>query len=200
MERGRRPCALAVQCCTVGCWLAGCRPAALSGVSHPTGDMFQWAVCICVVPVTQTRTDKTQTRENIWAGRLIPRSPFLSPQESCALASYSSSRSPVMSRSCGGTLLPWSVRLTESRPSTSDGSRTAWAWWRARGCTCSPTARCIYQRWRAEEETNQTKGSISASLRTNMVQSWARKPVLQSQVSVDSKLNLHFCMNHVGFF
>lgn len=42
----------------------------------------------------------------------------------------------------------------------------------------------IFQRWRAEEETNQMKGSISALHRTSMEQSWARKPVLQSQVSI----------------
>lgn len=126
-------------------------------------------------------------------------SPFFSPQGSYASASCFSSRSRVMSRSCGGTLLSWTVRLTESRPSTCDGSRTAWAWWRARGCTCSPMARCIYQRWRAEEETNQMRGSISASLRTDMVQSWARKPVLQSQVSVLQETYQLGCFQTVCF-
>lgn len=126
-------------------------------------------------------------------------SPFFSPQGSYALVSYFSSRSRVMSRSCEGTLLSWTVRLTESRLSTCDGSRTAWAWWRMRGCTCSPMAHCIYQRWRAEEETNQMKGSISASLRTNMVQSWARKPVLQSQVSVLQEMYQLRCFVTVCF-
>lgn len=49
----------------------------------------------------------------------------------------------------------------------------------------------IFRRWRAEEETNQMKGSISALLRIRMVQSWARRLVLQSQVSITPK-SRHF--------
>lgn len=66
----------------------------------------------------------------------------------------------------------------------SDGSRTAQKWQRMSECTGSPTAPFIFQRWRADEETNQMKGFISALLRTNMAQSWARKAVLQSQVRI----------------
>lgn len=88
-----------------------------------------------------------------------------------------------MSSSCGERPLFWTVTPRESRPSMSDGSRTERKWQRTTASTCSPTAPFIFPRSRAEEETNQTKGFISASLRTNTAQSWARKPVLQSQVS-----------------
>lgn len=92
--------------------------------------------------------------------------------------------------SCGERPSSWTVMRRERRPSMSDGSRTAQKWQRMTKCTCSPTAPFTFRRWRAEEETNQMKGFISASLRTNMVRSWARKPVLQSQVSI--AFNIYF--------
>lgn len=86
--------------------------------------------------------------------------------------------------SCGERPSSWIVMRRERRPSMSDGSRTAQKWQRLTECTCSPTAPFIFQRWKADEGTNQMKAFISALLRTNTVQSWAKKPVLQSQVSI----------------
>lgn len=76
-----------------------------------------------------------------------------------------------MSPSCGKKQLFWTVRRVERHPSMSNGSRAEYKSRRMSGCTCSPTAPFLFQRWRAEEETNQMKGFISALLRTSMEQS-----------------------------
>lgn len=80
-----------------------------------------------------------------WCASLIFRLSFFL-QVFYALVSYFSSRSPMMSSSCGERRLFWTAMRRESRPSMSDGSRTEREWQRTAECTCSPTAPFTFQR------------------------------------------------------
>lgn len=131
LKRSRRDSRVSLLYCTVWSRSLTCRPAALSDVPAQPDWLFS-----CVEFMWHQQHWHWHWHWHVagwcglawkqyWGQSIKAMFSPLFPQVCYALASYFSSRSRAMSRSCGGTPLSWTVRRTASRPSTSDGSRTA---------------------------------------------------------------------------
>ena len=106
------------------------------------------------------------------------------PQVFCVLVSYRSSQSPVISLSYQRVLLFWTAWLTGSPQSLWSGLKTEYLWKQANMHSSCPTDPCTYRPWRTTGGT-LTKGSISASLRTNMELYSAKDHTWPSRVSMN---------------